>query len=145
MGTINIVLREFKAVPKRIVDMGLCRKVHNRVDAFGDEQVIDEICTGNVTADEFHIGGRFGGVNVLEIGAVIELIKHDDFVVRVVTNKAVSDMGSDEACSTSDEDVFGGISGSHGKEIEAQEASKSGRQTANQKSPRCRKTVQVTK
>jgi len=41
----NIVHREFEAVSKRVVHMGLCGEVHDRVDLLGAEQEVHQIRT----------------------------------------------------------------------------------------------------
>jgi hypothetical protein len=86
MGTINIVLGKLKAITERIVNMGLSSKVHNGVDFFSDEKVVDEISTGDISFHKLEVGRGFRRIKVLQIRTVIKLVKHNNFVVRVAAN-----------------------------------------------------------
>ena len=83
MGPVNIVLGELEAVTEGVVDVSLRSEVHDGVDVLGDEKVVDEVGAGDVALDELEVGGGFGRVEVLEVGAVVELVEDNDFVVGV--------------------------------------------------------------
>lgn len=71
MRSIDIVLGELETVPERVVDVSLSGEMHDGVDAFSDEKVVDEIGTSDIALDELEIGGLLRGVEVLEVGAVV--------------------------------------------------------------------------
>ena len=83
MGPVDIVLGELKAVTEGVINMGLSCEVHDGVDVLGDEKVVDEVGAGDVALDELEVGGGFGRVEVLEVGAVVELVEDHDLVVGV--------------------------------------------------------------
>lgn len=56
--------------------MGLSCKMHDGVDALYDEEAIHHICTSNVALDKLELGGCCGGVQMLEVGAGVELVRH---------------------------------------------------------------------
>jgi hypothetical protein len=51
--------------------MSLGGKVHNIVNTFSNEKVVDKICTPNVTFHKFEILGGLGGQQILQVGAII--------------------------------------------------------------------------
>lgn len=106
MSAIDVVLGELKGVTKRIVDMGLRCKMHDGVDRLGDEEVVDEVGAPDVALDELEVGRGARGVEVLQVGTVIELVEDDDLVLGVVPDEAVGDMRRDEACRPGNEDVL---------------------------------------
>lgn len=100
MRPVDVVLGELEAVAEGVVDVSLSGEVHDGVDAFGDEEVVDEVGAGDVALDELEVGGVLGGVEVLEVGAVVELVEDDDLVVRVGSDEPVGDVRGDETgCS----------------------------------------------
>jgi hypothetical protein len=56
MGAHDIVAGKGKRIAKRIVHVGLCRKMQHGVNVMGFKNVIDQIGTANVPFDEFVIG-----------------------------------------------------------------------------------------
>lgn len=80
--------------------MGLSGKVHDGVNVFGYEEEIDEVSTSDVTLDKLEIAGRAAGKEVLEVRAVIKLIKHHNVVLWVVADQTVCHMRGNEACCT---------------------------------------------
>ena len=89
--------------------MGLGSEMHDRVDPFGDEEIIDQIRTRDVAMYELEILRRLGWVEILEVGAIIEFIEHHDLIVRVVTDQSVRHMRCDESGGPRDENVLRNI------------------------------------
>ncbi len=54
--------------------MSLGGKVHNGVNTLSNEKVVDKICTPNVTFHKLEILGGLGGQQILEVGAIIQLV-----------------------------------------------------------------------
>ena len=106
VGAVDVVLGELEGVAEGVVDVGLGGEVHDGVDVLGDEEVVDEVGAGDVALDELEVRGGFGRVEVLEVGAVVELVEDHDFVVRVGADEPVGDVGGDEARGSGDEDVL---------------------------------------
>ncbi|GER53955.1 peptidase T [Striga asiatica] len=95
VGPVDVVFGELEAVAERVVDMGLSGEVHDGIDAFGDEEIVDEVGTSDIALDK------------LEVRAVIELVEDHDFVVRMVPDETVGHMGGNESGSSCNEDVLG--------------------------------------
>ena len=52
----NVGLGKGQGVTKGIVDVGLCRKVHNSVNLVFQERIVDNVWDRNVSLDEFEVG-----------------------------------------------------------------------------------------
>ncbi len=63
--------------------MSLGGKVHNGVNTLSNEKVVHKICTPNVTFHKLEILGGLGGQQILQIGAIIQLVQHHDLVMWV--------------------------------------------------------------
>lgn len=102
VGAEDVVLGELEGV----VDVGLRGEVHDGVDALAVEEVEDEVGGGHVGADEAEVGGRESRGQVVEAGAVVELVQGEDAVPRVVADQAVGHVRRDEPRCAGDEDVL---------------------------------------
>ncbi len=91
--------------------MSLGGKVHNGVNTLSNEKVVDKICTPNVTFHKLEILGRLGRQQILQVGAIIQLVQHHDLVMWVIAYQSVSNMRCNESCCTSSQDVFGSVCG----------------------------------
>ena len=109
MRAVDVVLGELEAVAEGVVDVGLSGEVHDGVDAFGDEEVVDQVGAGDVAFHELEAGGVFRRVKVLEVGAVVELVEDHDLVVRVGSDEPVRHVGGDETGGSGDENVLGRV------------------------------------
>ncbi len=91
--------------------MSLGNKVHNGVNTLSNEKVVHKICTPNVTFHKLEILGGLGGQQILQVGAIIQLVQHHDLVMWVVAHQSVGNMRCNESCYTSYQDVFGSVCG----------------------------------
>ena len=55
MRTFDVIFREFKRVTKRVVDVTLCRKVHDGVYFLFLEDVIQQVYGTDVPLDELDV------------------------------------------------------------------------------------------
>jgi hypothetical protein len=91
--------------------MSLGGKVHNGVNTLSNEKVVDKICTPNVTFHKLEILRGLRGQQILQVGAIIQLVQHHDLVMWVVAHQSVGNMKCNESCYTSSQDVFGSVCG----------------------------------
>ena len=96
--TVNVGVGEGKRVTEGVIYVSLRSKVHDSVNLFLLEHIVDEVRTANVSLYEFKVGVPFQVGNVGVTGAVVELIVHDNLVLRVFLEKEDCDMGSNETC-----------------------------------------------
>lgn len=55
VSTIDVVLRELEAISERVVDVGLCSEVHDSVNTFRDEKVVNQIRAADIALDELKV------------------------------------------------------------------------------------------
>ncbi|AGE50237.1 hypothetical protein ATCVCanal1_575L [Acanthocystis turfacea Chlorella virus Canal-1] len=104
MGPVYVVHCERKRVAERVVYVGLRGEVHNRVDFFLLQDVCNQIRRLDVSLDEFEVGSIANGRQVVQGGTIVQLVEDHDLALRVSPDKFYGDPGSDETCSTGDED-----------------------------------------
>ncbi len=56
MGAHDVVLGKLEGIAKGIVNMRLCREMHDRVDFFRSEHIGDQLAAADVPFHEFVIG-----------------------------------------------------------------------------------------
>ena len=77
--------------------MGLSCEVHDCVNLVFLEDIRDEVTTADISLYEFEVGEVHYLFEVLETGAVVELIIYYNIVVWVLLGKEDGCMGSDES------------------------------------------------
>ena len=109
VGTQDVGLGERKGVPEGVVDMGLSRKVHHSVNFLRHDDVANEINGTDVPLHELVVGVLFQLSDVLCAGAVVQTIKVDNIIVRVVLHQPTNNMRPDKTGSTGDKNALGGV------------------------------------
>ena len=76
-------------------DVGLGSKVHYGVDFLVIHDVVNKVRRSHVALDKLVVGiVTHFHLHIFNAGAIIQFIKVDDFVVRVIFHQANHDMGS---------------------------------------------------
>lgn len=78
VGAVDVGLGECEGVTERVVNVSLGGEMHNGVDLLLLEDVVDEVGTLDVALDELEIGQILDVLEIVEAGAVIELVINDD-------------------------------------------------------------------
>lgn len=78
VGAVDVGLGEGEGVTERVVNVGLGGEMHHGIDLLLGEDVVDEVGTLDVALDELEIGQILEVLEIVEAGAVIELVIHDD-------------------------------------------------------------------
>mmetsp|Transcript_908 Transcript_908/g.2029 ORF Transcript_908/g.2029 Transcript_908/m.2029 type:complete len:216 (-) Transcript_908:342-989(-) len=84
MRSVDITLGEVERITERVVDVGLCGKVHNCVNLFLCHNVRDEVGAADVTLDELKVFETGYFVEVSEARTVVEFVIDDYFVLWVL-------------------------------------------------------------
>ena len=93
----DIALGEVERVPEGIVDMCLCREVHDGIDFFFRHYVGDEVWTGDIPLDEFEVLKTGDIVEIGEAGAVVEFVVDHNLVVGVFLREEDGHMRPNES------------------------------------------------
>lgn len=80
--------------------------MQNCVNGLCEKNKVDKISTSHVSLDELEVRRETRGIEVLQVGTVVKLIKNYNLVVRVVSDETIADMGGDEPSSSCDENVL---------------------------------------
>jgi len=78
VGSVNVGLGEGEGVAEGVVNVCLGGEVHHGIDLLLREDVVDEVGTLDVALDELEIGQILDILQILEAGAVIELVVNDN-------------------------------------------------------------------
>lgn len=92
----NVGMGKRQRVSERVVDVGLCRKVHNCVNFIFEEGVIHNVWDGNVSLDEFEVWKILDAVEVFQTTAVIQAVENDNVVLWVLFTEQNRNMGGNE-------------------------------------------------
>ena len=84
VGAENVVLGELERVAKRVVHVGLRRKVHDGVDFLAVQHVVHEVRRANVPFHELVVGEVLEAVEVFQASHVVQLVKVDNVAIRVL-------------------------------------------------------------
>ena len=98
MGPVNVGLSKGKGVSKRIVHVGLRCKMHNGVDLFFAQHIRDQIGRSNVPLDKFKVGQIRQFFQVGQTGAIIQIVVHHNFVLRVLGAEEDGHVRGNETC-----------------------------------------------
>ena len=102
----DVVLRELEGVAEGVVDVGLRREVHHRVDLLAAHDVRHEIGGADVALDELEVHQARHGAQVVQVGAVVKLVDDDNLVLRVLLGEEDRDVRGDEARAAGDQHIF---------------------------------------
>ena len=102
-GPHDIGLDELCWAMDGAVDMGLCRKIHDRSWLMLGEELGDQLGVSDVTSDKCVPGIPFKGGQILEIASVGELVEVDHAVV-FAGNPVQNEVRTNESGSAGDKD-----------------------------------------
>mmetsp|Transcript_2458 Transcript_2458/g.5075 ORF Transcript_2458/g.5075 Transcript_2458/m.5075 type:complete len:338 (+) Transcript_2458:1664-2677(+) len=108
---INVGLCKGKRVSERVVDMGLCRKVHNGINLFLSKNIRNQVGGRNVTLDKFEIRQVEQLFQVGQTGTIVEVVVNDDFVLGVLLTQKDCHVRCNETGTASHHDALGLIGG----------------------------------
>ena len=111
VGTADVVLGELERVAERVVDVGLRSKVHHGVDLLGPHDVGHEIGGSDITLDKLEVEKPRDRAEVIQVGAIVELVDDDDLSVGVGVGKKDGESGGEMRRSRCVMRVFGSIRG----------------------------------
>ena len=97
MRSVDVCLSKGKRIAKRVIDVGLSSEMKNRINFFFTKNVAHEIRRSDISLDELKVGQILEFLQVGKAGAVVKLVIHNNFVLRVLFAEKDRNVGGDKA------------------------------------------------
>ena len=107
MRAHNVTLGKVERIPKRIVNMCLCRKVNNSINILLRHNVRHKVWTANITLDEFKVFKTSNLAEICETGTVVQFVIHNHIIMRILLRQEDGRMRSDESFSVCKDIITG--------------------------------------